>query len=87
MILQPILHTSTEEAREARKQSNGLEEWSSVYFRYWSSFLTMQGQSLAKSATIERSLESGCGLSHKSAQDSYNGTCVCEKLAASKPTW
>jgi len=34
--------------------------------------------------TIESLLESGCGLSHESIQDGFNGTCV--KLEASKPT-
>ena len=35
--------------------------------------------------TIENSLESGCGLSHESAQGGCKGTCV--KLEASKPKW
>ena len=61
--------------------TNELEEQSSVYFRYWSFFLTLQGQSLDKSVTIESSLESGCGLSHESAQDGCNGTYV--KIEAS----
>ena len=33
--------------------------------------------------TIESWLESGRGLSHESAQEGYNGTCV--KLEALKP--
>jgi len=29
-----------------------------------------------RAVTIESSLESGCSLSHESAQDGCNGTCV-----------
>ena len=46
--------------------------------------LYTRGNHWPRAMTIESSLESGCDLSHKSAQDDCNGTCV--NLEASKPT-
>ena len=47
-------------------------------------FSVCSGDHWRRAVTIESSLVSGCGLSHESAQDDCNGTCV--KSQASKPT-
>ena len=45
----------------------------------------VRGNHWQRAMTIERSVDSGCGLSHKSAQDGCNA--ICMRLEASKATW